>query len=51
MKTPDQKCASCINSRPVVSENGTHPVCVLHAAKVYLCLKDGRHYKPVKKEE
>lgn len=47
----ENKCASCINSRPVVSETGIHPVCVLHAAKVYLCLKDGRHYKPANKEE
>lgn len=51
MSVPDKKCTSCINSRPVVSENGIHPVCVLHAAKVYRCLLDGRYYKPTKKED
>ena len=32
------KCDTCINSRPVISENGIHSVCCLSARKARNCV-------------
>lgn len=37
-------CESCLNSRPVISENGIHPVCCLSAKKAKECIVSGKHY-------
>ena len=46
-------CESCLNSRPVISENGIHPVCCLSEKKAKECIVSGKHYikHPAKKED
>lgn len=36
-KHKKHKCDRCLNSRPVVSENGLHWVCTLHYKKSIAC--------------
>jgi len=38
MRRPGMKCDTCINSRPVISENGIHSVCCLSARKARNCV-------------
>ena len=32
------KCATCLHSRPIVSENGFHPVCCFSARMAIGCM-------------
>lgn len=43
----EPKCDSCLNRRPVVSENGLHYCCSLSGTKPLYCMADGRHYKSI----
>lgn len=46
------KCDSCMNSRPVVSENGIHFSCSLSQRKATQCLIGLRdNYAPLNKED
>ena len=36
-----EKCAKCINSRSIVSENGVHYNCCLSVKKALECLRSG----------
>lgn len=38
------KCDYCLNSRPVVSENGTHYVCCLTSQQLKKCLTGTKDY-------
>ena len=39
MKTPEKyKCDRCLNSRPVISENGLHYNCTLPTKQAVLCM-------------
>ena len=38
------KCETCLNSRTVVSENGYHPLCVLHWKKAAQCIGGTKDY-------
>lgn len=31
------KCERCMNSRPIISENGFHPICTLSQKKASMC--------------
>ena len=43
------KCDTCLNSRPIVSENGTHNCCCLSSRKAVECIAGQKdHYKTVK---
>ena len=40
------KCETCLNSRPVISENGYHWVCTLSDKKAVSCIMNGyKHYE------
>lgn len=38
------KCEKCLNSRPVVSENGLHPICCLSQKKAMDCMTGKKNY-------
>lgn len=39
MKTPEKyKCDRCLNSRPIISENGLHYICTLPTKQAVLCM-------------
>lgn len=37
-------CDSCLNSRPIISENGYHSVCCLSEKKATECLLTGKYF-------
>ena len=37
-------CDKCLNSRPIVSENGMHYICALSAKKAKKCLLTGKNF-------
>ena len=37
-------CEKCLNSRPIVSENGYRYICCLTPKQAAECIYDGRHY-------
>lgn len=37
-------CDSCLNSRPIISENGWHSVCCLSDKKATECLITGKYF-------
>ena len=42
-------CEKCLNSRPVVSENGLHPICCLSQKKVIDCMTGKKdHFVTIK---
>lgn len=44
------RCDTCLNSRPIVSENGIHRACCLSDKKVMQCvLGEKNHYVRVKR--
>ncbi len=46
------KCDTCMNRRPVFSENGWHSVCCLSSRKIIACLTEREDkYKPAKAKE
>lgn len=51
MLVREQKCDSCRNTRPVVSENGIHHICTLSGTKALRCMINGDYYIPVIRSE
>ena len=49
----EMKCDSCLNSRPIVSENGIHYGCMLSNKKATECIFGKSHFveHPMKKEK
>lgn len=43
----EPKCDTCINARPIVSENGLHYTCTLSGRKPLLCMADDRYYEHI----
>ena len=44
-----QKCEECLNSRPIISENGYHAVCCLSQKKAMDCMMGKKnHFVSVK---
>lgn len=41
------KCDTCMNSRPIISENGIHHSCILSDVKALRCMVNGECYIPV----
>ena len=49
-----RKCDTCLNSRPIISENGIHYVCTLSESKLFNCLigrTDEYEQRPEENEE
>lgn len=42
--TQKADCETCLNSRPIVSENGMHSACCLSQKKAAECAYTGKHY-------
>ncbi len=38
------KCETCLNSRPIISENGLHSVCCLSSKKAVDCIINKKDY-------
>lgn len=47
----EQKCDSCRNARPVISENGIHHICTLSGTKALRCMVNGDYYIPIIRPE
>ena len=49
------KCETCLNSRPIISENGLHSVCCLSSKKAVDCIINKKDYYvpkvPIKSSE
>lgn len=45
------RCDSCMNARPVVSENGIHHICALHITKSLRCMAGDDYYEPIIRPE
>lgn len=46
------KCKECLHSRPIISENGYHPVCCLSKKKTIDCLIGKKNwFATVKKDK
>ena len=39
-----EDCMYCLNSRPIISENGSHYVCVLDHKQTMLCMFGDKDY-------
>lgn len=40
-----EKCKTCINSRPIISENGIHWSCCLYSKHIEMCVTEVKdHY-------
>jgi len=41
------KCETCLNARPVISENGMHSVCCLSSGKATECMIGKKDHRTV----
>lgn len=43
------KCDQCLNSRPIISENGIHYICCFSDKKAFACISQQKNYFVEKK--